>query len=104
MFSFSQVLFSSASEMEIESIVIEEVLVELLNVFFRRDVTFTVQRLESPSVKKRLQVDIRQVPREGRVDRDPGCRSTQNGGNIKNGGTDGTKRKNHGVGGRAPEA
>ncbi|KAM1529594.1 hypothetical protein ACFX1Z_018779 [Malus domestica] len=73
MFPFSQVLFSSAGEMEIEGVIIEEVLVELLNVFFRRDVTFTVQRLESPSVKKRLQVNIRRVPRECRVDRDPSC-------------------------------
>ncbi|KAM2824362.1 hypothetical protein COP1_034282 [Malus domestica] len=90
--------------MEIEGVVIEEVLVELLNVFFRRDLTFTVQRLESPSIKKRLQVNIRRVPREGRIDGDPSCRGAQNGGDIKNGGADGTKRKNHGVGGRAPEA
>ncbi|KAM1568298.1 hypothetical protein ACFX1Z_046742 [Malus domestica] len=104
MFPFPQVIFSSAGEMEIESVVIEEVLVELLNVFFRRDLTVTVQGLEGSSIKKRLQINIRRVPREGRVDRDPGCRSPQNGGDIKDGGTDGTKRKNQGVSGRAPEA
>ncbi|KAM2209553.1 hypothetical protein ACFXTI_025398 [Malus domestica] len=104
MISLSQVLFSSAGEVKIEGVVITEVLVELLNVFLRRDVTVTVQGLEGSTVEKRLQIDIRRVPREGRVDRDPGCRSPQNGGNIQDGGTNGTKRKNHCVGGRASEA
>ncbi|KAM2824927.1 hypothetical protein COP1_034778 [Malus domestica] len=104
MLSLSQVLFSSAGEVKIEGVVIKEVLVELLNVFFRRDLTVTVQGLEGSSIEKCLQINIRRVPREGRVDRDPGCRSPQNGGDIKDGGTDGTKRKNQGVDGRASEA
>ncbi|KAM1113766.1 hypothetical protein ACFX1Q_046455 [Malus domestica] len=73
MFPLSQGLFSSAGEMEIEGVVIEEVLVEFLNVFFRRDLTLTAQCLKSPSIKKRLQVKIRRVPGEGRIDGESSC-------------------------------
>ncbi|KAM1763260.1 hypothetical protein ACFX11_002619 [Malus domestica] len=104
MLSLSQVLFSSAGEVEIEGVVITEVLVELLNIFLRRNMTVTVQGLGGPTVKERFQVDIRRMPREGRVDRDPGRRSPQNGSDIQDGGTNGTQRKDHCVGGRAPEA
>ncbi|KAM3017087.1 hypothetical protein FF2_001015 [Malus domestica] len=44
------------------------------------------------------------MPREGRVDGDPGHRSPQNSSDIHDGGTNGTQRKDHRVGGRAPEA
>ncbi|KAM1785218.1 hypothetical protein ACFX12_038148 [Malus domestica] len=104
MFSLSQVLFSSAGEVKIEGVVITEVLVELLNIFLRRDMTVTAQGLEGPTVEERFQVDIRRMPREGRVDRDPDRRSPQNGSNIQDGGTNGTQREDHYVGGRAPEA
>ncbi|KAM2240413.1 hypothetical protein ACFXTH_009941 [Malus domestica] len=104
MFPFSQGLFSSAGEMKIEGVVIEEVLVEFLNVLFRRDLTLTAQRLKSPSIKKRLQVKIRWVPGEGRIDGESSCRGAQDGGDIKNGGADETNGENHGVGGRTPEA
>ncbi|KAM1191489.1 hypothetical protein ACFX15_011632 [Malus domestica] len=104
MLSLSHVLFSSAGEVEIEGVVITEVLVELLNIFLRLDMTVTVQCLKGPTVEERFQVDIRRMPREGRVDRDPGCRSPQNGSDIQDGGTNGTQRNDHCVGGRAPEA
>ncbi|KAM2972259.1 hypothetical protein FF2_018976 [Malus domestica] len=42
MFPFSQSLFSSAGKMEIKGVVVEEVLVEFLNVFFRGGLTLTL--------------------------------------------------------------
>ncbi|KAM1925686.1 hypothetical protein ACFX13_032935 [Malus domestica] len=99
MLSLSQVLFPSTGEVKVEGVVVEKVLVELLYFIPRRDVTVTVQGLEGSTVEERLQIDIRRVPGEGRVDRDPGGRGPQDGGDVQDGGTNGTKGKDHCVGG-----
>ncbi|KAM2064629.1 hypothetical protein EV2_028538 [Malus domestica] len=77
--------------MEIEGVIIEEVLVKFVNLFFRGCLAFTAQRLKGSFVEKHLQVKVRRVPREGGVDWDPSQGSPQDSSNVKDGGTNGVK-------------